>query len=207
MKHAREPGAQLRALAFPEGKLSITMDRTPESPGRPKLAIRRGRSADAADLARLAERTFREAYSHQNRAEDMDAYVAENLTLAAIEKDLADARSTYLLGSLAGTLVAYAKLYQGEAPPCVVGPAPIELSRFYVAREHHGSGLAKVLMNAVLVEAKRLGGRTVWLGVWEKNARARAFYAKHRFKDVGEHPFVLGSDVQSDRVLVWRGKG
>jgi ribosomal protein S18 acetylase RimI-like enzyme len=38
--------------------------------------------------------------------------------------------------------------------------------------------------------------------VWEHNVRAVRFYAKHGFRDVGSHVFVLGSDVQTDRVMV-----
>ena len=46
------------------------------------------------------------------------------------------------------------------------------------------------------------GAKTLWLGVWEKNDRARAFYAKCGFADVGEHIFLFGTDPQTDRVMV-----
>ena len=41
----------------------------------------------------------------------------------------------------------------------------------------------------------------VWLGVWEENARAIAFYRKCGFVDVGSIDFFVGSDRQTDRVL------
>ena len=43
----------------------------------------------------------------------------------------------------------------------------------------------------------------MWLGVWERNARAIAFYAKWGFIDIGDHVFMLGSDRQTDRIM-WR---
>jgi ribosomal protein S18 acetylase RimI-like enzyme len=54
----------------------------------------------------------------------------------------------------------------------------------------------------VELEANLRGARTVWLGVWERNARATAFYLKTGFKDVGSHVFMMGTDPQTDRILV-----
>jgi hypothetical protein len=39
------------------------------------------------------------------------------------------------------------------------------------------------------------------LGVWERNDRARAFYAKCGFSDAGEHVFQFGTDPQTDHVM------
>jgi ribosomal protein S18 acetylase RimI-like enzyme len=56
-------------------------------------------------------------------------------------------------------------------------------------------------MRTVEQVARDLGGRTLWLGVWERNPRAIAFYTKCGFADVGEHAFVFGTEQQSDRVM------
>jgi RimJ/RimL family protein N-acetyltransferase len=40
------------------------------------------------------------------------------------------------------------------------------------------------------------------VGVWERNERAKAFYLKCGFVDVGSHIFGVGSDPQTDRVMV-----
>jgi ribosomal protein S18 acetylase RimI-like enzyme len=77
----------------------------------------------------------------------------------------------------------------------------VELRRFYVDRSYQGRGVAQVLMRAAEDAARQLGGRTFWLGVWERNLRAIAFYAKCGFVDTGTQVFVLGSDVQTDRVM------
>jgi nucleoside-diphosphate-sugar epimerase len=54
-----------------------------------------------------------------------------------------------------------------------------------------------------LIDAARAAGaRHLWLGVWERNPRARRFYEKCGFVDVGSQAFVLGSDPQTDRVMV-----
>jgi ribosomal protein S18 acetylase RimI-like enzyme len=57
-------------------------------------------------------------------------------------------------------------------------------------------------MKSVATAARARGARTLWLGVWERNERAKSFYRKCGFRDVGSQPFVLGTDVQTDRVMV-----
>jgi diamine N-acetyltransferase len=78
----------------------------------------------------------------------------------------------------------------------------IEIARFYVDRRWQGQGLAQALMQAVIEEAKTRQMETIWLGVWERNERAIAFYRKCGFRDTGSQPFILGSDLQTDRVMV-----
>jgi ribosomal protein S18 acetylase RimI-like enzyme len=77
----------------------------------------------------------------------------------------------------------------------------VELGRFYVDGSWHGRGLAPRLMAVVRDAARGLGGRTLWLAVWEHNPRAIAFYGKCGFRDVGAQTFVLGADLQTDRVM------
>jgi diamine N-acetyltransferase len=57
-------------------------------------------------------------------------------------------------------------------------------------------------MDAVVGEARTRGAQTLWLGVWERNARAIAFYRKRGFQDVGRHQFLVGTDRQTDRLMV-----
>jgi len=62
--------------------------------------------------------------------------------------------------------------------------------------------VAEVLMMACVADARRRGGRTLWLGVWQENPRAIAFYRKAGFRVVGMTSFRLGSQVQADHVMV-----
>jgi diamine N-acetyltransferase len=91
-------------------------------------------------------------------------------------------------------LIAYAQLRLTPTAP----HGDVELARFYVDQAHHGRGIAQALMAAVDAHARARGGTRLWLGVWEHNARAIAFYRKCGFEKVGEHPFVLGTDLQRD---------
>ena len=53
-----------------------------------------------------------------------------------------------------------------------------------------------------LARAGRGGADQVWLGVWEHNPRAIAFYRKHGFVEVGAQVFQLGGDPQRGLVFV-----
>jgi ribosomal protein S18 acetylase RimI-like enzyme len=57
------------------------------------------------------------------------------------------------------------------------------------------------LMQACIGEAKQRGYETLWLGVWEHNQRARAFYRRWNFQEVGTHIFQLGNDPQTDILM------
>ena len=98
-------------------------------------------------------------------------------------------------------MVGFAQLRWGGAPGCVVAVAPGEVQRLYVARDYHGKGVAHDLMNACLDEMTSHRSDVAWLGVWERNPRAIAFYRKFGFVEVGEHVFLLGRDRQRDIVL------
>ena len=169
-------------------------------------SIRPARPGDTAALAEFGERTFRAAFEADNRPENIDAYVGETYAPARVGAGLADAARFTLVAEAGGALAGYAQLREGAPPACVTGPAPIELLRFYVDPAWHGRGLAQALMDAVIAAAAARGAETLWLGVWERNPRAIAFYGKCGFRDVGSQEFVLGTERQTDR-LMERGSG
>ena len=77
----------------------------------------------------------------------------------------------------------------------------MEIERLYVQAEWIGTGLGTLLMRRALEEARAQACRAVVLGVWEHNERALAFYQRFGFRKIGQHEFVLGTDVQTDLIL------
>jgi diamine N-acetyltransferase len=131
----------------------------------------------------------------------MAAHVAQAYGPLQQGRELADPDIITLLADADRRSVGYAQLRRGPAPQCVTGEAPIELWRLYIEREWHGHGIAQALMRHIERLARRAGASTLWLGVWERNERAKAFYRKSGFIDVGSHVFMVGSDAQTDRIL------
>ncbi len=168
----------------------------------PEILIRRGTISDAAALAEFAARTFADTYGADNRPEDMRAHLASSFGVALQSSELAASDVATLLGYDVETLVAYAQVRRNVPPPCATQPRAVELHRFYVDRPAHGRGAAQQLMAAVFARARELGGQHLWLSVWDQNPRAIAFYKKVGFEDAGSTEFIVGSDRQTDRVLV-----
>lgn len=167
----------------------------------PSLTIRRGTVADAVLLSELGARTFAETFAAENSPEDLAAYIARSFNVAQQTAELEDSGSTFVIAEVDGRAAGYAKLHDGEPEKGIEGAKPIELVRLYVSREWLGRGIGEQLMRACLDEARRAGHETIWLGVWERNGRAQAFYRKWNFRAVGEHTFRLGSDLQRDILM------
>lgn len=163
--------------------------------------IRRARANDAAALAALAESSFRATFAADNLPAHMDAHCRANYGEAIQRAEIADPLRITLLCEEAGALIGYAQLRRGPAPACVDAACPGEIVRLYVLADWHGRGVAQALMQASLDALRDIGVDVVWLGVWEHNPRAIAFYSKSGFVEVGEHIFNLGGDPQRDRVM------
>jgi ribosomal protein S18 acetylase RimI-like enzyme len=161
-----------------------------------EITIRLATPADAAALAEIAERTFRDTFAAHNDPADLESYVRKAYGEAQQRRELESGNIALLL-ERDGELIAYTQMLPRPASP----HGDFEIARFYVDKNHHGRGIAQTLMQAAYDTARALGGTTIWLGVWEHNPRAIAFYAKCGFVDVGSQPFLVGSDLQTDRVM------
>jgi diamine N-acetyltransferase len=164
-------------------------------------SIRRADAEDAGLLADLGARTFSDAFAADNKPEDMAAYLAAAFSPAQQAAELADPRATFLIAEIERRAVGYAALRADDGPACVTGARPIELVRLYVAQEWLGRGVGAALMRECVGVARASGHQTMWLGVWEHNRRAQAFYRKWGFQIVGEHTFQLGTDPQTDLLM------
>ena len=167
----------------------------------PSPLIRRGEPSDAELLAELGARTFSETFAADNTPENMSAYLATAFSPAQQASELFDSRSSFHIAEIDGVAVGYALLRTGKVPYGVTGDQPIELVRLYVSKDSLGTGVGAALMQACIDDAKQRGHQTIWLGVWEHNNRAQAFYRKWNFQDVGTHVFQLGDDPQTDILM------
>ena len=165
------------------------------------MTIRRATLEDVRALTAFGRRVFAVTFGADNTPGDLQSYLDGSYAESLQREEVADRRVETLLAEIDGTLAAFAQLRQGPAGEGVTGAKPIELWRFYVDPQWHGRGLARELMEAVETAARGRGARTLWLGVWERNFRAQAFYKKNGFAVAGKHVFRLGSDDQIDLIM------
>ncbi len=163
------------------------------------FSVRTASVEDARGLAELGRRTFEETFAKDNTPEDMADYLQSHFGEALQRAELQDAASRFLLLLAEGRLAGYTKLRSG--PANAYGQSPLEVCRFYVERPWHGAGAAHTLMEASLALARQQAHDALWLAVWEHNARAIRFYLKCGFSKVGEQPFRLGADVQTNWLM------
>ncbi|MDQ3071369.1 MAG: GNAT family N-acetyltransferase [Acidobacteriota bacterium] len=165
--------------------------------------VRPAQAADADALSQFAERVFDEAFGSECDEGDMASYLNEVFSPEMQRAEIAERGGIVLLAEEASSkrLAGYLHIAPSDAPACVSGTAILELKRLYVDPTLQSRGIGKKLFDEGLARARAQGAGTVWLGVWESNLRAQQFYAREGFTRVGEHPFVLGSDTQTDWVM------
>jgi GNAT superfamily N-acetyltransferase len=163
--------------------------------------IRHACPEDASLLSKLGELAFSQAFGPDNTSEDMAIYLAGAFTPKKQAEELARPGSFFLLLEYEGSAAGYAHLQESPPPTCITGTHFVELSRFYLLQEWIGKGFGSKLMLACIEEAKGRGGDALWLGVWQKNSRAIAFYQKWGFEVAGTQTFQLGKDLQYDYVM------
>jgi ribosomal protein S18 acetylase RimI-like enzyme len=173
------------------------------------ITTRRAGSGDAAGLHTLAARTFGLACPPGTRQADVESFVALHLTEPKFEDYLTDANRIVLLTESDGVPVGYTMLIRGpitdpDVRALVDERSTVELSKFYVLAESHGSGIAAQLMRATLEAATGTGAASCWLGVNQKNARAAKFYTKNGFEVVGTKRFLVGEQWYDDDVRLRR---
>ena len=168
-----------------------------------EIKIRRASIADAAALSEFGARTFYETFVADNTPENMSMHLASAWRPDLQRSEIEDPRlDTLLAVDENGALAGFAQLHAERSPAGVSAQSPVELKRFYVDKPWQGRGLARELMATVENAARARGARELWLGVWERNERAQAFYRKCGFRKVGKQVFVVGTDPQTDDVML-----
>jgi len=162
------------------------------------IQIRLASIEDAALVADMSRRTFYETFSAQNTPEDIAHYMDKQFTRESLMAEVGMPGNIFLLAYLGEEPVGYARLLEHASPQGMgEGPA-MEIVRIYAEQSAIGKGVGKALMQYTIDLGREKGKKWVWLGVWEHNHRAIAFYTKWGFEKFGDHPFILGSDVQTD---------
>ncbi len=160
--------------------------------------IRLAGVADAATIADMSRRTFYDSFAGQNTPEDIAQYMDTQFTREQLMAEVGQPGNIFLLAYMDDQPMGYARLME-HAPPPELGEGPaLEVVRIYAEKAAIGKGVGRALMQYALDLAREKDKKWVWLGVWEHNHRAIAFYTKWGFEKCGDHPFVVGSDIQTD---------
>jgi diamine N-acetyltransferase len=165
------------------------------------ISVRYASVNDAALIADLSRTTFYDSFGAANTKENMDKFMNEQFTREALINEVAQPGNIFLLADYRGEPGGYARLREDNNPPELTGMSTLEIARIYSLKELIGHGIGPSLMKRSIEIAAELKKQYIWLGVWEKNDRAISFYKKWGFEKFGDHPFIVGNDVQTDWLM------
>lgn len=165
------------------------------------LSIRQTDVSDKNIICALGITTFYEAYFEQDDSHDLANYVLESFGSARMKSELNDANSTFFIAELNGKAVGYAKLRENSMVDCLKNANAVELQRIYLLERAKRKRAGAALLNRCLEAARVKGYETLWLGVWELNSAALAFYEKAGFVKAGEVRFPYGKSVGTNCVM------
>lgn len=156
---------------------------------------------DAHKLQEVSYETFNETFQHQNSPENMNAYLKKAFNLNQLEKELLNTSSQFFFVYFHNEVAGYLKVNTNEAQSEKMGNDSIEIERIYIKNQFQKHGLGKHLYQKALEIAKQSNKKKIWLGVWEKNDNAIAFYKKMGFIQTGAHSFYMGDEEQTDLIM------
>lgn len=154
-------------------------------------------------LLPVARDIFSRTFSSRYQPAEFEAFCeATYAPRGAMAQDFSRADVHWQVAVVNGPPIGYAKLTPLRAPASDPLAGAVELQQIYVLPEWHGKGVAAQLMDWGLAKARALGAPEVYLTVFDHNERAKRFYARYGFEDVGRCEFKLGDRVEEDRI--WR---
>ena len=169
------------------------------------MIIRRATPADLELLVTLARGCYYEAFGPDRYpGNPIGAFMDEHVTVPVYAAEMTDRRSSFWLAeSESGEAIGFLKLRRHAPPRRLQERNALELVRIYLLRRYTGQGYGQQLMQFCIDEARSLGCKAVYLGVWEHNLPALAFYHKQGFTPFGWHVFPFGGQRQRD---IWMSR-
>jgi diamine N-acetyltransferase len=153
-------------------------------------------------LQEISYETFIETFKDQNSSENMNAYLEKAFNIEQLEKELSNISSHFFFVYFNNEVAGYLKVNTQDAQSENMGEDSLEIERIYVRAKCQKLGLGKYLINKAIDIAVEQEKNKVWLGVWEKNENAIAFYKKLGFVQAGTHSFHMGDEEQIDFIMI-----
>jgi ribosomal protein S18 acetylase RimI-like enzyme len=164
------------------------------------IAYRDALPEDGPALAAMARRCFAETFGTLYQPQDLAAFLDSAFGPDGLPAQIGDPAFAIRLGAEDDRIAGFAKVGPNALP--IEGDDLIELYQLYVLRDWQGAGVAAALMDWVFAIARARGAQRLCLSVYVDNHRAKAFYARYGFVDVGRYDFPVGGHIDEDRLMV-----
>lgn len=154
----------------------------------------------AAMIANISRTTFEETFGPHNTVEDMQLFLQEQFTIDKLIKEVGISGHRHVIAYFDDIPAGYLFIKYHSHVLLQNEPA-LEISRIYCLQKFQGEGVGKSLMQEALMDAYKKKLTWVWLGVWEENTKALAFYQSFGFTSFSKRAFLLGNDIQQDWLM------
>lgn len=152
-------------------------------------------------LLPIARRIFAETFAHLYDRVAFEKYCDEvYASNGPMAQDFSNPSVRWRVATANGEPIGYTKLTPLRAPAPNPGSGALELQQIYVLSDWHGTGVAEKLMEWAVSTAGDLGAAEIYLTVFDHNERAKRFYSRHGFREIGRCTFTLGDRVDDDRI-------
>lgn len=165
------------------------------------IVIKRAGTTDVEKLSNIGKQTFSETFAAINTEENMTQYLKESFSLEKLNFELNDKNSEIYFAISDNDIIGYLKVNFGTSQTDLKDPNALEIERIYVLKEFHGKRVGQLLYEKAIQIARQANMTYIWLGVWENNHKAMAFYRKNGFVEFDKHIFKLGEDEQTDILM------
>ena len=156
---------------------------------------------DVEKLQTISRITFSQTFMEYNSVQDMDTYLNKNFSIPQLNSEIANTDSEFYFAKDGEMIIGYLKVNTSSAQTEIKDLAAFEIERIYVDQSYLGKKIGQQLFEKAIELAKAKNKSYVWLGVWEENHRALAFYKKNGFVPFDKHIFKLGNDEQTDIMM------
>lgn len=156
---------------------------------------------DIESLQIISRDTFAQTFTEHNNPEDMEVYLNTSFAKEKLLGELNNPNAEFYFAKDGEKVVGYLKVNTGEAQTEQKDADAFEIERIYVDAAFLGKKVGQLLFNKAIEIANAKKAAYVWLGVWEENHRALAFYKKNGFVPFDKHIFKLGNDEQTDIMM------
>jgi ribosomal protein S18 acetylase RimI-like enzyme len=154
-----------------------------------------------AELREISLVTYRDTFADSNSEALMQQYFDDALNAEKLLQEFNVVGSFFYFIYSDSAIAGYLKINVDDAQTDDVASNSLEVERFYISKQYKRLGLGKQLMTFAYQFAREANKSSIWLGVWEGNLPAFAFYQAQGFYQVGTHPFNMGGDIQTDLLL------
>lgn len=139
------------------------------------ITFRKCTEEDLDALVKLSIETFVAAFEKDNDPDDFEAYIQKAFDPQKLASELSDGDTYFYFVEEDGDLVGYFKLNIGQAQTDVHDLDSVEIERIYVVESHQGKSIGTLMLQEIILLAKKMQKGYIWLGVWEHNTKAIRF--------------------------------